>query len=40
MENWDKVELNVDIADLSEGTLTEQQEIWSESWEAATKRVE
>ena len=40
MDNWEKVELNVDVAELSEGTLTEQQETWSESWEAANKRVE
>ena len=40
MENWDKVEMNVDVAKMSEGELTTQQEIWSESWEAADKRVQ
>lgn len=40
MENWEDVELNVNVAELSTGELTKQQQIWSESWEAATKRVE
>lgn len=40
MENWEDVEVNVELAEMSEGELTKQQEIWSESWQAATKRVE
>lgn len=39
MENWDKVQANVELARGSEGTLQEQQEIYAESWEAASKRV-
>lgn len=39
MKNWDKVLSNVRVAELSEGELTAQQEIWSESWEAASNRV-
>ena len=39
MENWDKVEMNVDVSLGSEGELQEQQEIYAESWEGASKRV-
>ena len=40
MENWDKVEQNIQIAEGSEGTLQEQADIYAESWEAASKRVQ
>jgi len=40
MDNWEDVKINVDVAMNAEGSLQEQQEIWSESWEAAAKRVE
>lgn len=40
MNNWDDVKINVDIAMNAEGSLEEQQQTWSESWEAAAKRVE
>jgi TP901 family phage tail tape measure protein len=40
MDDWDAIKLNVEVAADSKGTLQEQQEIWSESWEAAAKRVE
>ena len=40
MDNWEDVEVNVKLAEMSEGELTKQQKIWSESWEAAGKRVE
>lgn len=39
MENWDKIEMNVDVSLGSEGELQEQQEIYAESWEGASKRV-
>ena len=39
-DNWSKVQKNIEIARKSDGTLEKQQEIWSESFEAATKRVE
>ena len=39
MDNWDKFQANVNIAIDSEGTLTEQQEIWAEGWEAASNKV-
>ena len=39
-DNWSKVQKNVEIARNSDGTLEKQQQIWSESFEAATKRVE
>jgi len=32
MENWDKVEMNVDVSLGSEGELQEQQEIYAQSW--------
>lgn len=39
-DNWSKVQKNIEIARKSDGTLEKQQKIWSESFEAATKRVE
>lgn len=39
-DNWSKVQKNIEIARESDGTLEKQQKIWSESFEAATKRVE
>ena len=39
MDNWDKVKANVGIAEQSGGTLQSQQDIYAESWEAASKRV-
>ena len=38
-DNWDKYIENVGTAENAEGTLTEQHEIWAESWEAASERV-
>lgn len=38
METWDKTKENVELARSAEGTLDEQQAIWSEGWEAASKR--
>ena len=40
MDNWDKVKVNVDVAFDAEGSLNEQQRIWEESWEGASKRVQ
>lgn len=39
MENWDKVEENRKIAMDASGELDEQNKIYEESWEAASKRV-
>jgi TP901 family phage tail tape measure protein len=39
MENWDKVQTNVTLAETSSGELERQQEIYAESWEAAAERV-
>ena len=39
MDNWDKVQSNIQLASSSEGTLQEQQEIYEESWKAASDRV-
>ena len=39
MNNYDKVLQNEDLAKSSAGTLETQAKIWSESWEAASKRV-
>ena len=39
MDNYEGFKMNVDIAADAEGTLTEQQEIYAESWEAARDRV-
>ena len=40
MSNWDKMEINLGVAADAEGTLQEQADIYAESWEAASKRVE
>lgn len=40
IDNWSKVQKNIEIARNSDGTLAKQQAIWSQSFEAATKRVE
>ena len=40
MDNYDKVLKNEDLAKNSTGTLSKQADIWSESWEAASKRVQ
>ena len=39
MENWDAMEINLEIAKNSEGELQKQADIYAESWEAATDRV-
>lgn len=39
MNSWDKFKINLDIAKDSRGTLNKQQEIYAESWEAASKKV-
>ena len=39
-DNWSEVQKNIEIARKSDGTLAKQQAIWSQSFEAATKRVE
>ena len=39
MDNWDKFQSNLGVAQSSEGTLSEQANIYAESWEAAQKRV-
>lgn len=38
-ENWDMYNQNLDIAANSEGALQEMQDIYAESWDAASKRV-
>ena len=38
MDNWDAMQANLKTAANSEGTLQEQQDIYAESWEAASKR--
>ena len=40
MDNWDVFQNNLDIAYNSEGTLQKQADIYAESWEAASKRVQ
>ncbi len=40
MDNYDAFKENVGFAEDSEGTLDEQAEIYAESWEAASKRVQ
>lgn len=40
MENFDAFQGNVGAAKNAEGTLTEQQEIYAEGWQAASKRVQ
>lgn len=39
MDNWDDMEINLQTAENSEGSLQEQADIYAESWEAAQKRV-
>jgi len=39
MDNWESVKENIDLAKDATGELTKQQEIWSESYEAAANRV-
>ena len=39
MENFDAFQGNVNAAENAEGTLSEQQDIYAEGWEAASKRV-
>ena len=39
MENWDAMEINLEVAKNSEGALQEQADIYAESWEAAQDRV-
>ena len=40
MDNWGTFQQNLDIAYNSEGTLQKQADIYAESWEAASKRVQ
>jgi TP901 family phage tail tape measure protein len=40
MDNWDTFQENLNVAYNAEGTLNEQAEIYAESWEAASKRVQ
>jgi hypothetical protein len=40
LDNYDAMKVNVEIAADSEGTLDEQAEIYAESWEGASKRVQ
>ena len=40
MDNWDKFQNNVTIAENSEGELEKQAEIYAESWDAASARVQ
>jgi len=39
MDNWDKVQENLQVARSSDGELQSQADIYAESWEAAQKRV-
>lgn len=39
MDNWESFKQNVNIAETSSGSLQSQQDIYAESWEAASKRV-
>ena len=39
MDNWDDVQKNINLAKNATGELTEQQKIWSDSYEAASERV-
>lgn len=39
MDNWDEVKENVQIAENSEGTLQQQQDIFAEGWEGASSRL-
>jgi len=38
-ENWDNYKINLDVAFNSDGELAKQQEIWAQSWEAASGRM-
>lgn len=38
MDNWDKFEMNLEVAEGAEGALQEQADIYAESWEAARDR--
>jgi hypothetical protein len=38
MDNWDKFEMNLEVAEGAEGALQEQADIYAESWEAASDR--
>ena len=40
MDNWDYFQENLGVANNSTGTLQEQADIYADSWEAASKRVE
>lgn len=40
LDNWDKMEQNLDFVNESSGTLDTQAEIYAESWEGAKKRVQ
>lgn len=39
MDDWSQFKVNLNVAQTSEGTLTQQAKIYSESWEAARTRV-
>jgi hypothetical protein len=39
MDNWDKFQKNLSVAQGAEGALQEQSDIYAESWEAARDRV-
>ena len=39
MDNWDKFQINLEVAQNAEGELSRQQEIYAEGWEAARDRV-
>lgn len=38
MDNWQDFKINLNIAELSDGTLQEQQDIFAEGWEGASNR--
>ena len=40
MDNWDKFQKNLSVAQNAEGTLQKQADIYAESWEAARERVQ
>ena len=39
MDNWGEFKINLKVAEDASGTLQEQQDIYAESWEAASKKV-
>jgi len=39
MDNWDKFQKNLKVAEGADGTLQAQEERYATSWEAARKRV-